>query len=563
MTLAMRAPAPLRPVSMRAALGDEMLLGRALPGDSWRAWQVLLIAAMGEELDPDERAIFRSLTGRDREPLERVDEFWTIAGRRGGKSRAISVLIVYLATLIDHTPVLAIGERPEVLCMAPSQKQAGVVFGYVAGLLEATPLLAGLIKSRSADSLSLANGISISIRAASFRNLRGVTAVAVIADECAFWYSEESGAANTDTAILDAVRPSLATTGGPLIAITTPYAKRGSAYETFARHFGSGGDKRILVAQGASRDLNPSLPQAVIDRALERDPVAARAEYLGEFRSDLEAFLSLDAVKACVEPGVFERAPAPRVSYVGFVDPSGGSADSFTAAVAHREDDKLVLDAAREIRPPFSPEAATAELASFLRRYRVSTVRGDRYAGMWPREAFSRHGVRYETSDRDASALYLELLPAIMSRRASLVDNPRLVAQLASLERRAAVFGKDRIDHPPNAHDDLANAVARAFALLSASGNFDSYVVWANTLALPAPAAALAVEPLSWRGEPQALPPPRGNELTKLYLDTKAEAMRGQEGAATCHWCHGLIAPGEAFRSDGWTSFHYPRCVES
>jgi hypothetical protein len=43
-----------------------------------------------------------------------------------------------------------------------------------------------------------------------------------------------------------------------------------------------------------------------------------------------------------------------------------------------------------------------------------------------------------------------------------LLDNPRLTNQLLGLERRVARSGKDSIDHAPNAHDDLANAVAGA-----------------------------------------------------------------------------------------------------
>jgi hypothetical protein len=38
------------------------------------------------------------------------------------------------------------------------------------------------------------------------------------------------------------------------------------------------GDPQILVAFGTSRDLNSSLPQAEIDREIERDPVINRAE---------------------------------------------------------------------------------------------------------------------------------------------------------------------------------------------------------------------------------------------------------------------------------------------
>ena len=41
-----------------------------------------------------------------------------------------------------------------------------------------------------------------------------------------------------------------------------------------------------------------------------------------------------------------------------------------------------------------------------------------------------------------------------------LLDNPILVNQLANLERRTRSGGRDTVDHPPNGHDDLANAVA-------------------------------------------------------------------------------------------------------
>ena len=84
-------------------------MGAVLGGDSWLAWRVLLIAAMGEALTDDERSIFTKLTGREREPGERVDELWCVIGRRGGKSRAIAALLVYLATMVDYRSQLVLG----------------------------------------------------------------------------------------------------------------------------------------------------------------------------------------------------------------------------------------------------------------------------------------------------------------------------------------------------------------------------------------------------------------------------------------------------------------------
>jgi hypothetical protein len=105
-------------------------------------------------------------------------------------------------------------------------------------------------------------------------------------------------------------------------------ARRGELWQLYQRHYGPNGDERILIAQGASRVFNPTLPEHVVARALARDRAAASAEYLAEFRSDIEGFVSLEAVQACIDVGCRERAPAPGVHhYVGFVDPSGGSAD--------------------------------------------------------------------------------------------------------------------------------------------------------------------------------------------------------------------------------------------
>jgi hypothetical protein len=197
----------------------------------------------------------------------------------------------------------------------------------------------------------------------------------------------------------------------------------------------------------------------------ERDPASANAEYGANFRTDVEAFISLEAIEACGSPGIFERPPLPDIEYSAFCDPSGGSADSMTVAIGHREDDIAVIDAIREVRPPFSPESVVSEFATLLRSYLVGTIRGDRYAGEWPREQFRKHGIEYLPSEKTKSELYNSLLPLLNSCRINLLDNKRLIAQLCGLERRTARGGRDSIDHGPGAHDDVANCVAGAACL--------------------------------------------------------------------------------------------------
>jgi hypothetical protein len=449
-------------ISMRAALSDMQLLGSVLCGDSWRAWKILLVALMGERLEESERAVFRELTGRECEPGEAIEEFWGAIGRRGGKSRAMAVLAVYLAAFRDYRAVTVAGERPTVLLLAANVKQASISLSYVAGILESVPLLSQMVKGRTADSVELINGVVIEVRPASFKGLRGITAVAVVADEIAFWHTEDSQSSNPDSEIIAALRPSLATTQGPLICISSPYARRGELWTTYQRHFGAKGDPKILVAKAPSRTMNPSLPQRVVDRAMERDAASASAEYMAEFRTDLERFVSLEAVQDCVPPGVRELPPQ-RQAYVCFIDPSGGSADSMTMAIAYRNHDGgAVLVAIRERRPPFSPAAVVAEFAEILRLYGVREVRGDAYGAVWVQEAFEKLGIGYRHSEKNRSQLYSELLPALNSREVTLLDDKRLVAQLVGLERRTSRSGKDSIDHAPGGHDDVANACAGA-----------------------------------------------------------------------------------------------------
>src|SRR5207245_11805447 len=119
------------------------------------------------------------------------------------------------------------------------------------------------------------------------------------ADVLAFW-SVTAANANPDVESLNAAERGLATPGGPLILASSPHARRGVLWDVFRRHYGAGGDPLILVAHGTSRTLNPSLPQRVVDRALEKDRTRATAEYLAEFRTDVEGFVAFELVEGCV-----------------------------------------------------------------------------------------------------------------------------------------------------------------------------------------------------------------------------------------------------------------------
>lgn len=457
----------LRLMTMRAALADPEVFAGVLPGESWAAWRVVLIASQGEPLvTPEEREIFRELTGGRKTPPDApVRELVAVCGRRAGKTRAMAVAAAYFARFVDYTGDFAPGQRGRVIVMAASRDTAGEAFRYIKGVFEeSTACSEYLDGDPTADTIRLTNSIDVVVQAASFKTTRGPTPVAVVADEIAFWSVD---GANPDVEVMRALRPGLATLGGPLLILSSPYARRGVLWERYRKHFGPEGDPSYLVIQAptAAMHESPTL-LAEEEAAYEDDPVAASAEWGARFRTDSEAFVSIEIVQAVTPRGVREIPPVPKTAYVAFVDVSGGGDDSHVVAIAHNENGVAVLDAVRERKG--SPESVVSDFAALIRSYGLSSVTGDGYGKAWVSERFAANGVTYVKTDRNKSQIYGEMLPILNSEKCRLLDAPKLEKQLTSLERKTTRgTGRDVIDHPQikGYHDDVANAVAGAIVL--------------------------------------------------------------------------------------------------
>jgi hypothetical protein len=457
-------PLPLS-VTPATAITDPHLLGLSFAGDSWATWVSILKAAYAEPMSPHELELFHTVAGDRDPPQRRVKELWVIAGRRSGKD-SIASAIAATAALTDYRQFLRPGERASILCLACDRNQARIVNRYCRGYFSSVPLLQRLAVRDTDNGLELSHDCEIVIATNSFRSVRGRTIAAVVFDEVAFWRDETT--ANPDTETYNAVMPGLTTLPGSiLIGITTAYRKSGLAYEKWVSHFGQSDDD-ILVVYGPATLFNPSLPQSVIDAAIKRDPDAARADWLSEWRSDLSDFIDRELVEHAIDRNVVVRPPQPSRRYVAFADPSGGRGDSFALGIAHAEGDAIVLNCLFERRSPFDPNIVVGELAALLRTYRLTEVTGDRYAANWVISAFKSNGIRYHQSERDRSAVYLDALPLFTPGRARLLDNDRLIHQFIGLERRTSRIGRDRVDHGPHGHDDVANSAAGALVLAAA-----------------------------------------------------------------------------------------------
>jgi len=467
-------------VTLIDALADRQLFGRLAPFRdlaSWARWLAFLRALFALPMSGADHAIYCHHTGRETPPAVPPTEVYVCAGRRSGKTCTSALVAVYLATFRDYRPHLAPGERAMVLCIATDREQAGILLRYVRAFLAEIPMLANMIETEKADSIELTNRVTLAVGTCSYRSVRGVTLAAALCDEIAFWRVD---GANPDREVLTALRPAMVTIPGALLlCISTPYARSGVLFEALREHHATD-HADVLTWKATSIEMNPTLPVSVIARDRARDPAAAAAEWDAEFREDLETFLAAELIAGCVEPGCHERPPVEGLSYVGAVDMSGGGPDASVLAIAHSEagtdPPRLVLDLCRGWREP-NVEGVVAEMAQHLRRYRVTSVTGDRYAGEWVPAAFRRHGIDYQAASRNRSEVYIELHPLLATGRAVLLDHSTLLRELRQLERRTGRQGKDVIDHPPRLHDDHANAAALALVEADEASAITNYDV--------------------------------------------------------------------------------------
>jgi hypothetical protein len=433
---------------------------------TWSSWLVLLKALFALQMDAKDLALYRECTNRKNPTQQPLKELWAIVGRRGGKSFIMSVIAVFLALFHNFRKYLAVGERGTIQIIAADRAQARVIFRYISAVLNGTEVFAQYVLNETKERIELATSIDIEVMTCSFRTIRGRTVVCAICDEISFWRIE---GANPDKEILAAVRPSMATVPqSMLLVISSPYARSGVLYEHHRDYFGKD-DPEILVWQAPSKVMNPTLDDGLIAREIEKDPLAANAEWMAQFRADVETYVPLDWIQQAIIADRYELPPAG-FCYSAFCDPSGGAQDSFTLSIGHREKDSLVQDVLNAAKPPFDPYEVVSDYARVLKEYRCSNVTGDKYAGAWVSEAFQKQGIRYIPSPLNKSEIYLAFEPLLARGQVELLDDKTLFAELRGLERRTGRGRRDIVDHGPGQHDDRANATAGVLTLLGTEG---------------------------------------------------------------------------------------------
>jgi hypothetical protein len=446
-------------VNILQAIADPKVFAGHFRGSSWNAWRVFLATLFALPMTADEVELYRKHTGRTAPPTVPSHEAWLCIGRRGGKSFILAVIAVFLACFRDWRPYLGPGEAGTIMVVCADRKQARTIMRFALGLLKAVPMLKRQVENVTREVIELKHNIVIEVHTASFRSTRGYSIVAALCDEIAYWPTDEASA-QPDAEVINAIKPAMATVpGAMLLCASSPHAKCGALWDAHRKHFGQDDDS-VLVWQASTRDMNPGVPQSYIDQHMADDPARAAAEYLAEFRADLETFLDDALIERAVEYGrPAELPPRENIVYHCFTDMSGGGREASTLCICHRDGERIIANVIRGRRGPHDPAKVAAEFAALAKQYRCRIMTGDNYAKEWVAGAYRSAGLEYRRSPLVKSDLYLEGQVLFARGLVNIPPDAILLRELRLLERRVARSGKDSVDHGVGGSDDHANAL--------------------------------------------------------------------------------------------------------
>jgi hypothetical protein len=202
-----------------------------------------------------------------------------LCARQSGKSSVAAALALQAALLRPNAPVLL---------LSPSIRQSGELFRKVQDLFQALGRPAGVVAD-NAQRLELANGSRILCLPGTEETVRCFSGVSLLViDE----------AARVPDSLYYAVRPMLAVSQGRLVALSTPFGKRGWFHDEW---HGQGPWERVKIVA----DQCPRITAEFL--AEERRALGERwyrQEYLCSFEDTVDAVFAYEDILAALKDDV-------------------------------------------------------------------------------------------------------------------------------------------------------------------------------------------------------------------------------------------------------------------
>jgi len=228
-----------------------------------------LMTAAGMAPDPWQEKLLRSDAAR----------LLLLCARQAGKSSVAAALALQTALLRPRSPVLL---------LSPSLRQSQELFRKVLDLFGALGRPMG-VAAESALRLELANGSRVVSLPGDEKNIRGYSGVALLViDE----------AARVEDALYYAVRPMLAVSQGRLVALSTPFGKRGWFHDEW---HGEGSWERVQITAHECPRISAEF---LVEEQRALGERWFRQEYLTSWEDVIDAVFAYSDIQAALSADV-------------------------------------------------------------------------------------------------------------------------------------------------------------------------------------------------------------------------------------------------------------------
>ena len=376
-------------------------------------------------------------------------------GRQTGKTTTIALKAVHFAYCNAETITLIV---------SPSLRQSTIMFDRILDFIGGSRWLRGSVVRRTRTLIELSNGSRIIALPCSEHLLRGYTADLIVVDEAAFL---------EDEVITDILFPMLATTGGRLILLSTPWGTGNFFHRAFCDPAWS--THRVESSQ------NPLIPEGFLEeqrRRMTRESYAM--EYEARFVDAATSYFPMDLIRECVATYLqFESLDDFRPGdYYGGLDLGKLQDNSVLAVVAGGDPVRLVYLKEFRLGTPY-PEVID-DVVEVDRRLSLRRLLVDRSGiGEAVMDELRRKGVdtaEGATFTRPKKVEYMAYMKLMMQQgRFKMPYDQVLISQMNEQRYEYSPSGQIRFWHPPGSHDDQLWALA--LALWATKNNNERVVI--------------------------------------------------------------------------------------
>lgn len=397
---------------------------------------------------------WRELTTKQNGSRHQYRELWARVGRRGRKSFTMALVAIFEAAFGGHERFILDGEQGLIAVVSKDTAGSTLVARFCELHANALGIPASWSSIGSVRVLNLEGfPFGIACFPCNAKAPRGFAMPVVIADEIAFWTTDDESA-QADDAVLGAIKPAMAQfPDSKLLAISSAFGKEGRHYATIEANLGDSCEEQhveyrdadALAVQGPTWEWNPEITEARTHQ-LEKEKKTHAREYASECGDTVSAAFESADVAGC-----FGREPIGAVEGLFFcIDASSlrGDAFAFIAGSTRRGGGVHVHEingwSDDQLRGLRMTEVVDT-LAARAKENGIHEIFGDQREEASLTAMFAERGIHFRSlpwSEPSKDDAVMTLRRLMRDHQLTITEHPRMRSELMSMKAKLQPSGR-------------------------------------------------------------------------------------------------------------------------